>query len=444
MVDRSILCVHPGGDTQEVTAALRANGWDVEQASDLLAAVRIQSRRRFPVSVLVLEGPAQPASDGALEACIKASGGSEWIVVCDGLALESVGLRDLILGFCLGYQLRPLDWPALTSLLEHAVQRATLRQRAGLHDLPGGPLGMVGQGQAITQLRAQIRKVASTDAPVLIAGESGGGKELAAQAIHRNSRRVNGPFVAVNCGAISPSLIHSELFGHERGAFTGAAKLHNGLIEAANNGTIFLDEIGDLPLDLQANLLRFLQEKVINRVGAARSLTVNARVLAASHINLEEAVATGRFREDLYYRLNVLTIEVPPLRSRMEDVPLLAEHFLRCCIAEGHTRIEGFHRHAIAAMMAHHWPGNVRELSNRVRRAVVMSDHRLIEPVDLGLAAPQKAALLGLDAARTLAERDVISRTLTRVGHNVTEAARALGISRMTLYRLMDKLSIDQ
>ena len=443
MAIRSILCVSLGDDASELVSHLCTGGWEVEQARDLWAAGRLQSHRYFPVSLLVL-GAGQEAPDGALEACVKASKGSEWVAVCDGRALESPGFRELILSFFLGYQTLPLDWPALELFLEHAERRALLRQRYYTQGHAVGTLGMVGHGPAITHLRRQIRKVAVTAAPVLIGGESGSGKELAAQAIHRYSCRSDGPFIVVNCGAISPSLIHSELFGHERGAFTGASSQRSGLIEAANSGTIFLDEIGDLPLDLQTSLLRFLQEKTINRVGAVRSLSVDVRVVAASHIDLADAVAKGRFREDLYYRLNVLPIEVPPLRSRMEDVPVLADYFLRCCIGEGNTRVEGFRRQAIAAMLAHRWPGNVRELHNRVRRAVVMADQRLIGPADLGLEVADKIEVMGLDAARTVAERDVICLTLNRVGRNVTLAARELGISRMTLYRLMDKHSIVQ
>jgi transcriptional regulator with PAS, ATPase and Fis domain len=245
--------------------------------------------------------------------------------------------------------------------------------------------------------------------------------------------------VEVNCGAIAPSLIQSELFGYVRGAFTGASADRRGLIEAADGGTVFLDEIGDLPLELQANLLRFLQEKTIQRVGAVRNTAVDVRVVAASHVNLAEAVARGRFREDLYYRLNVLTIEVPPLRQRMDDVPLLAKHFLKVCAADRPRRVEGFDRQALAAMAAYSWPGNVRELYNCVQRAVVMTDQRYISARDLGLAPADVVASTDLDAVRTLAEREAIARAMTLVGNNVTRAARELGVSRMTLYRLMDK-----
>lgn len=438
---RSILYLTLGGDAPELKAHLLSRGWELAQAADLAAAGRLQAHRRFPV-VLLIAGAALAAPETGVEACINASHGAEWVALCEPAALEAPGLRDLILGCFFDHEVLPADSRELELMLEHAGRRALLRRRHESHGHAADTLGMVGQGPAITRLRKQIRRVAATDAPVLIGGESGSGKELAARAIHQCSLRSAGPFVAVNCGAISPSLIQSELFGHERGAFTGASSEHRGLIEAANGGTVFLDEIGDLPLELQTNLLRFLQEKTISRVGGVRSLRVDVRVVAASHVDLAEAVAVGQFRDDLFYRLNVLSIELTPLRRRMEDVPMLAEHFFQCCVATGKTRVKGFSRQALAAMMAHGWPGNVRELYNRVQRAVVMSELRLIGPADLGLAEVESPVGLELDAARTMAERDAICLTLTRVGRNVTRAARELGVSRMTLYRLMDKHSI--
>ncbi|MDM0072908.1 sigma-54 dependent transcriptional regulator [Variovorax sp. J2P1-59] len=438
----NFLCVTLGGNAGEVAGPLIARGWDVAQATDLVAAGRLQAHRDFRVGVLVV-GSVLPVPEASVEACVSASAGSEWVCVCEPQALESPAFRELVLGSFFDHQVLPFEPHELELVLEHASQRAMLRQRHdAAHRHAVDALGMVGQGPAITRLRQQIRKVAATEAPVLIGGESGSGKELAARAIHQCSHRSAGPFVAVNCGAISPSLIQSELFGHERGAFTGASTERRGLIEAANGGTIFLDEIGDLPVELQTNLLRFLQEKTISRVGAVRSLHVDVRVVAASHVDLAEAVAVGQFRDDLFYRLNVLSIDVAPLRRRMEDVPILAEYFFQRCVAKSRTRVRGFSRQAVAAMLAHAWPGNVRELFNRVQRAVVMTDRRLIGPADLGLAMADNPVGMGLDAARTLAERDAISLTLTRVGRNITHAARELGISRMTLYRLMDKHSI--
>jgi transcriptional regulator with PAS, ATPase and Fis domain len=242
------------------------------------------------------------------------------------------------------------------------------------------------------------------------------------------------------------SLIQSELFGYERGAFTGAGKGKQGLIESAAGGAIFLDEIGDLPLDLQSNLLRFLQEKTIYRVGATRSVQVDVRVIAASHVRLAQAVTAGRFREDLYYRLNVLALEVPALRARQADVVPLAEHFFASCAAERAPGVHGFSSQALQALVDHDWPGNVRELLNRVRRASVMAEGRLIEPHDLGLAAQPAAAaetLAGaLEGARERAERSALEQRLEG-GRSITLVARELGVSRMTLYRLMAKHGIE-
>jgi DNA-binding NtrC family response regulator len=278
---------------------------------------------------------------------------------------------------------------------------------------------------------------------VLIWGESGTGKELVAQAIHARSGAAGGPFVAVNCAAIAPSLAQSELFGYVRGAFTGAVQDRRGLLESANGGTIFLDEIGDLPLELQASLLRFLQEKCVLRVGGTRSVPVNARVIAASHVDLEAAVARGAFRQDLYYRLNVLSLRVPSLRERKDDLPLLAGHFFAQFAAERAPRLRGYSGAALAALRRYHWPGNVRELINRIRRALIMAEGRLIQPADLGLdgeAAQDGCEPLG--GVRVRAERQAIEVGLG-LGKSMTQVAEDLGVSRMTLYRLMAKHGIS-
>jgi len=436
-----VLCLTLDGDATGIAAQLVAEGWAVSQARGAQAAQRMLAHGDFPVGLLVV-GARLALSQAGIEPLLDTGPGTEWVALCEPQALHAPAFRDLVLDSFFDHQLLPADGPGLSLRLQHARERALLR-RQRLRETQGhDALGMVGQGAAIGRLRAAIRKMAATEAPVMIGGESGSGKELAARAIHQCSQRASGPFVVVNCGAIAPTLIHSELFGHERGAFTGASSERRGLIEAAHGGTLFLDEIGDLPLELQTNLLRFLQEKTIARVGAVRHLKVDARVVAASHVDLAEAVAMGRFREDLFYRLNVLSVEVLPLRKRMEDVPVLAQHFFERCAAAGRTRARGFSRQSFEAMQAHGWPGNVRELFNRVQRAVVMTERRLISPVDLGLPMAQGAMGVALNVARTAAERDVICHTLSRMGRNVTHAARELGISRMTLYRLMDKHSI--
>jgi DNA-binding NtrC family response regulator len=247
----------------------------------------------------------------------------------------------------------------------------------------------------------------------------------------------------VNCGAIPASLIQSELFGHVRGAFTGADRDRRGFIEAASGGTVFLDEIGDLPLSLQMNLLRFLQERTINRIGSPQSVHVDVRVIAATNVDLEQAISTGMFREDLFYRLNVLPLRVPALRDRCEDIDSLAWHFFKQFAHEKEARVKGFSIQAQEAMRHYSWPGNVRELINRVRRAMVMAEGRLIRPSELGIVH-EDAAWAGLGDARTQAERAAIHHCLALSGKNVTQAATHLGVSRMTLYRLMAKHGIRQ
>lgn len=302
---------------------------------------------------------------------------------------------------------------------------------------------MVGKTLPMQQLARQIKRVASTDAAVLISGPSGTGKELAALSIHRQSARQDAPFVAVNCGAIPATLFQSELFGYEKGAFTGANQRKIGRIEAAQGGTLFLDEIGDMPLEMQVNMLRFLQEKTIDRIGGTSSQAMDVRVIAATHINLEEAVKQGRFREDLYYRINVICITTPCLAECAEDIENIALHYFRK-FAQAHNKsLRGFSKGAMKAMLQHRWPGNVRELVNRVQRAVVMTEARFIQPEDLGFTTidmPEEQ--ISLEHARATAEIKTIQRALIQARHQISEAAKLLGISRVTLYRLLDKHQI--
>jgi DNA-binding NtrC family response regulator len=301
---------------------------------------------------------------------------------------------------------------------------------------------MVGTSEVMRQLFRAIRKVAASSAPVLVCGESGTGKELSARAIHERSPRAHGPFVAVDCGSIPQTLIQSELFGYERGAFTGAVQRKVGRIEAAQGGTLFLDEVGDLPLDMQGNLLRFLQESTLQRLGSTKPINVDARVIAATHIDLEEAVRQGRFREDLFYRLNVLRLHVPALRERTGDVELLARYFLRQFVKESNKSLIGFTTQALQAMRTHSWPGNIRELINRVRRAIVMCDGHWITPRDLDLERVtelEQTLVLKLNKARSAAERKALADALKLSEQNYSAAARMLGVSRVTLYRLLEK-----
>jgi len=331
----------------------------------------------------------------------------------------------------------PLQLPALLDTLQHA------------HDpCPGGDQGaartLLGDSPAVLATRAALHKFAPVDLPVLITGETGTGKELAAHALHALSPRATHPFLAVNCGAIPPSLVQSELFGHERGAFTGAAQRRLGLFESAQGGTVFLDEVGDLPLDAQTSLLRVLQEGTVERVGSNQPVRVDVRVLAATHVDLEQAVADGRFRRDLYYRLNVLRLAMPPLRERGTDVLVLADHFLRQFRSSHPTRARGFSASARQAMLHFGWPGNVRELLNRVQRAAIVAEGDLIEVVDLELdRLPGRAPRALLQDARQHAERELLIQALRDHQFNVSACARHMQVSRVTIYRLCRKYQLE-
>jgi DNA-binding NtrC family response regulator len=328
----------------------------------------------------------------------------------------------------LAERLRPL-------LDEHAAAAVT----AG-----DGEPSMVGSSAAMQRLFDTIRKVAATEAPVLITGESGTGKELAAIAVHRRSGRSKGPFVPINCAALPKTLIASELFGHEKGAFTGADQRRIGRLQAADKGTVFLDEIGDLPLDLQAHLLRFLQESTIDRVGGIHPIKVDVRVIAATNVPLRKAVADGRFREDLFFRLNVLTIAMPPLRERGEDIDSLSSFFVTKFARETGKPIRGFAPESQALVRRYSWPGNIRELIATMRRAVVMADGPWIRPEDLAMPAECDGGVApaSLESARREMEETLVRQALAVNRHNIKRSAEHLGVSRVTLYRLIEKYGI--
>ena len=305
--------------------------------------------------------------------------------------------------------------------------------------------GMLGTCPQMQSVFSTIRKVATTDAPVLILGESGTGKELAALAIHRRSPRKDGPFVAINCGAIPDTLLESELFGHEKGAFTGAHLQRQGRIEMAVGGTLFLDEIGELPLALQVKILRFLQEQTIERVGGRSQIQIDTRVVAATNSDLAVALKKGEFREDLYYRLAVVVIKLPPLRERTNDVLMLAQAFLARFALENHKGPPRFNQEAMRALQQHSWPGNVRELENRVKRAVIMAEGTQIAPADLELTevVPAATPSRSLKEARDALDLTMVQQALDRHHGKVSRAAAELGVSRPTFYELMEKLGLS-
>ena len=420
---------------------LRARGWRVwktAKVDDILW--RLEAHRdRYFAGLLDLRGVRDPASlERVLPVLTTARIG--WVAAIDPGQLKSDAICMLIRDYCHDYVQLPCNDALLAMVLGHAQGMARIPDTG--HVATGtetGMEGMVGHSPPMRLMFRALRRAAMTDAPVLITGETGTGKELAASAIHRHSSRHKAPFVAINCGAIQPSLLQSELFGFERGAFTGASQRKRGRIELAHGGTLFLDEIGDLPMDAQASLLRFLQEGTIERLGGHDTINVDARIISATHVDLSVAIDEGRFRADLFHRLCVIELQQPPLRERGDDILLLARHACSAYAKEGRRRIKGFAPCALQVLHAYAWPGNVRELFNRVRQAVVMAETRLITARDLHLDAADGAALETLDTARGEAERTAITSALRRNANRLGATASDLGVSRVTLYRLMIK-----
>jgi DNA-binding NtrC family response regulator len=415
--------------------------WRTESAGDILRLLKTQPRTCF-AALLDLRGTdprrtgSPPRVDHLMPVLTIARIG--WVAGVTQKQLEQPWVRRLIHHYCHDYVTLPCPNSLLGVVFGHAHGMAALSPddgQAHAGSLDGDD--MIGESQAMRAMQQMLQKAAMTEAPVYIAGETGTGKELAALAIHRRSARRERPFVVINCGAIPQSLMQSELFGYERGAFTGASQRKLGRIEMAHTGTLFLDEIGDLPMESQASLLRFLQQGSIERLGGHEEIRIDVRILSATHVDLAAAVAEGRFREDLYHRLRVLELRQPPLRERGGDIDLIAAHALSRHAAEATRRIRGFSSCARHAMQRYAWPGNVRELVNRVRQAVVMADGPCITARDLRLDGEDIDAPETLDAARCQGERAAIERALQRNGHRMAATARDLGVSRVTLYRLM-------
>lgn len=441
MLMRKLIIIHGDendGAVLSLMNELAGAGWQVLAAQDVAHANELIEEHEVTAGLVCLEDTAEPSPE--LEDIILANNSVEWIALAQPHALQWPNVRQMIGELFHDYHTLPTDRDRLLMALGHAHGKATLRKQCQEHREELGLNQMVGACRAMRQLFDSLQKIGSTNAPALITGESGTGKELAARAIHQHSERAKNPFVAVNCAALPTHLIQSELFGYEKGAFTGAHQRKIGRIETAAGGTIFLDEIGDLPLGLQVHLLRFLQDNLIERLGSTSGTHVDVRVIAATNIDLEKAVREGRFREDLYYRINVLRVKIPALRERENDVDLLAKTYFDKFSRENKSRAKGFSQRAIFAMRAYQWPGNVRELINRVRSAIIMSENRLISAADLGLEKPIIVQnTKKLDHARDQAEHELIRSTLRYNGNNVSQSAKQLGISRATLYRLISK-----
>ena len=447
-IRHSILLVE---DDEGLTRQLRWALSDFELAVASNREDALPEFRRVRPSVVILDlglppDIASPAEGlAALEAILTVAPEAK-IIVATAQDSHEVALRAVALGAYDFYH-KPVDADLLRHMVGRACKLAELEaeNRRLLELTPRSPIdGIVAASPQMTRVLRTVEKVAPTDVAVLLLGESGTGKEILAHAIHRLSPRAKKPFVAINCAAIPETLLESELFGHEKGAFTGAIKQTIGKIEGAHQGTLFLDEIGDLPLPMQVKLLRFLQDQVVERIGGHRPIQVDVRIVCATNQDLDNLMSTGRFREDLYYRLNEVRLAIPALREREGDPILLATYFLKKYNAQFGRKLRGFGSDALAAIAIHPWRGNVRELENRVKRAVVMADGVSLSAADLELApAELPNGSLDLREARARAERGVVQMALAQTNGNLSRASKLLGISRPTLYGLLEGLGLN-
>ncbi len=439
-------------DDEDIRAQMKwalNSDYEVVTAEDRASALTAFREARPPVVLLDLGLPPHPNEPkeglGILSELLLQDPGVK-VIIISGQGERSNALQAVGAG-AYDFHCKPVEIDVLKVTLKRAVQVYQLERefkemqsRLEVDTFEG----MFGSSLQMQEVFAKIRKVASSEACVLILGESGTGKEMAAQAIHRLSSRKDGPFVAINCGAIPENLLESELFGHEKGSFTGAHAQRQGRIERAAGGTLFLDEIGEMPPLLQVKLLRFLQEQRFERVGGRKEIELDVRVIAATHVDLSKAMVEGAFREDLYYRLAVIVLKLPPLRDRKGDISLLANAFLRKYAAKDSKKNIRFHDETLRLIEQYNWPGNVRELENRVKRGVIMAEGPRILPVDMELTAPESVGVAGrtLKEAREALETTLIQDVLRKHKGKVSSAAAELGISRPTLYELMEKLGI--
>jgi len=422
--------------------------YELVMATDRDSAIAQLRRHEPPVVLLDLGLP--PDADGATEGLaalqqILSLAPSTKVIVVTGNLDRSNAVKAIQLGAYDFFQ-KPFEPDVLALMIERAlhVHALEIENRMLIARQSGSALqGLITSSEPMLKICRTVEKVAPANATVLLLGESGTGKEVLARGVHELSPRAGKRFVAINCAAIPDTLLESELFGYEKGAFTGAAKQTIGRIEYANEGTLFLDEIGDLPMPLQAKLLRFLQERVIERLGGRGEIPVDVRVVCATHRDLAGMIREGSFREDLYYRLSEISVKIPPLRERPGDAVLLAQAFLERYARELGRNLRGFTADALGALEAHAWPGNVREMENLIKRATIMADGNQITAADLGLdAGPTELQPFNLRQARENAERLAVSRALAHSDGSIAQAAELLGITRPTLYDLMAKIGM--
>jgi two-component system, NtrC family, nitrogen regulation response regulator NtrX len=432
-----------------LSRAFRLAGHEATVCDNAARALELAKSQNFD---LILSDVVMPGKDGlSLLEDLKQQGVTAPVVIMSGQAHIEMAVRATRLG-ALDFLEKPISSDKLMLTVENALklqrlekENQQLRQRLGKHEI-------VWKGEAMRRLMAQLERVAASESRVCILGETGTGKELVARTIHERSARASGPFVTLNCAAVPAELIESELFGHEKGSFTGASGRHTGKFEQADQGTIFLDEIGDMPLNMQAKLLRVLEEGEIERIGGDKPIGVNVRVLVATHRDLEARVREEKFRQDLFHRIYVFPLVLPPLRERREDIPALVDHFAKhVCLQNGWKAVP-FTSEAMEALQAHSWPGNIRELRNMVERLMLLATDGQVDLATVQLAMPKglTAAASGLSiTSGALAERvqsferEVILAELKRSHHNMSMAAKSLGLERSHLYKKAEQLGID-
>jgi len=430
------------------------DGYRVVAAADRLQA--IEMLRLHEPRVVTLDLGLPPDPDGTSEGFatlseILALKPDAKVIVASGHGARESALKAIALGAYDFYR-KPVDIDELGLIVARAFHLHEIEdenRRLAAETTPGGAVlgSIISAAPEMLKVARTVERVASADVSVMLLGASGTGKELLARAVHERGPRASHAFIAINCAAIPENLLEAELFGYERGAFTGAVKTTPGKIELAQGGTLFLDEVGDIPLALQVKLLRFLQERVIERIGGRSPIAVDTRIVCATHQDLEAMIAGGRFREDLYYRLAEIVVKIPSLAERPGDSVLLARHFVTRFAREMNPRVQGLGAEALEAIDAYAWPGNVRELENRLKRAVIMAEGKLVTvaDLDLGSAQPSEAPAIpiNLRAAREVADRRAIRQALARTENNISGAAKLLGISRPTLYDLLKQYHLQ-
>jgi two-component system NtrC family response regulator len=456
---RKILIVEDNQDIQTQLKWGLSKAYEVSQAFNRQDAIKLFNK--ILPQVVTLDLGLTPDEDDASEglACLSEmldKSPETKVIVVTGNNERENALKAIQMGAYDYYQ-KPVDIKELKVIIQRAFHLFAIEsENMDLHNMlerKVGFGGMIGQSPQMQNVFEVIRKVASTDAAVLITGESGTGKELVARAIHDRSTRKNGPFIPINCGAIPENLLEAELFGHEKGSFTGAYSQQKGKFEFAEKGTLFLDEIGEMPVQLQAKLLRFLQEKKIQRIGGRKDIEIDTRIIAATNIDLNNAIDEGRFRQDLFYRISVIFIPVPPLRERGFDIELIANVLLDRYKTLFRKKIKGLSRSAMDSIEKYSWPGNVRELENKLQKAVITADTNIIESHNLGLgddseqrvnadSEPNRYAGISLKEARKRLEIDLIASAVERHNGNIKRASEELGVSRPTLYDLIDKYKL--